>query len=294
MLPPLNALRTFEACAAATSFRGAAERLHVTPSAVSHQIRQLEEFLGVVLFERTTRRVRLTSAGEAYLPPVREALKLIEAATGHLARHRERRRLTVSVAPSYAMGWLMPRLPRFQVSHPDIELRLDMSVDYVDLRASDVDVALRYSASGIFPGLIAHHLFNEELIVVCRPELAARVEGRPRALCKERLVEVSYRAGQWRQWLGSAGLPDAGSEPALRVDYDTVAVEAALDGLGVALVPHPLVWTHLADGRLRSPFPTRIEGTHSACHLVYPEERRDDATIATFRTWIVCELDQRE
>ncbi|MEX2630676.1 MAG: LysR substrate-binding domain-containing protein [Tistlia sp.] len=290
MLPPLNALRAFDACAAAASFRGAAERLHVTPSAVSHQIRQLEEFLGVVLFERTTRRVRLTSAGEAYLPPVREALKLIETATDQLARHRDRQRLTVSVAPSYAMGWLMPRLPRFQVAYPDIELRLDMSVDYVNLRASDVDLALRYSAKGVFPGLTAHHLFDEELIVVGHPELAARLDGRPSALCRERLVEVSYRGGQWRRWFASAGLSDAVPEPALRVDYDTVAVDAALDGLGIALVPHPLVSPHLADGRLRSPFPTRIEGTHSACHLVYPEERRDDPTIEAFRAWIVDEL----
>lgn len=292
MLPPLNALRAFAACAAAASFRGAAERLHVTPSAVSHQIRQLEEFLGLELFERTTRRVRLTPAGEAYLPPVREALALIETATDQLARQRGRQRLTVSVPSSYAMGWLMPRLPRFQLAYPDIELRLDMSGEYVDLRASDVDLALRYSKKADFPGLAAHHLFDEELIVVCRPALSDRLEAAPEALREERLVEVSYRLGQWREWFAAAGLAGAMPELALRVDYDTVAVDAALDGLGVALVPQPLVRSHLADGRLKSPFPERIARSHSSCHLVYPEERRDDALIEAFRAWIVEELDR--
>lgn len=292
MLPPLNALRTFEACAGAGSFRGAADRLHVTPSAVSHQIRQLEDVLGVALFERTTRRVRLTAAGEGYLPPVREALRLIEAATDRLLRQRNRRRLTVSAAPSYAMGWLMPRLPRFQMAHPDIELRLDMSIDYADLRASDVDVALRQSVGGSFPGLVAHHLFAEDLVVVCRPEAARRLD-RPEALLGEALVEVSYRPGQWRQWFAAAGLREAAPEPAFSVYYDTAAVETALDGLGVALVPDPLVRRHVAEGRLASPFAVRLGGAQGACHLVYPEERRDDPAVVAFRDWVAAEL-QRE
>lgn len=293
MLPPLNALRAFEACAATGSFRGAAERLHVTPSAISHQIRQLEDVLGVALFERTTRRVRLTQAGEGYVPAVREALQLLEAATDRLMAQRGRRRLTVSAAPSYVMGWLMPRLPRFQIAHPDIELRLDMSVHYVDLRASDVDLALRYSAAGSFPGLIAHHLFDEEMVAVCRADVAAGLP-EPQDLRRGRLIEVSYRPGQWRLWFAAAGVAGPAPEPALSVDYDTVAVEAALDGLGVALVPDALVRRHRADGRLVVPFPQRIGGVHGGCHLVYPEERRADPAIAAFRAWIVAELAREE
>lgn len=292
MLPPLNALRAFEACAAARTFRGAADRLHVTPSAISHQIRHLEDVLGVPLFERTTRTVRLTPAGEAYLPAVREALQLLETATDRLVRHRDQRRLTVSVAPSYAMGWLMPRLPRFQLACPGIELRLDISVESVDLRATDVDAALRYSTGGPFAGLIAHHLFNEELVAVCRPDLCPNAAETPDSLRDQPLVEVSYRAGQWRTWFAAAGLPDAAPAPSLTVEYDTVAIDAALDGLGLALVPHPLVWRHLSEGRLTMPLPTRIEGSHSACHLVYPEERRDDPTISAFRDWMVGELER--
>lgn len=292
MLPPLPALRAFEACAATASFRAAAERLNVTPSAVSHQIRQLEALVGVALFQRTTRHVRLTPAGEAYLPAVREALQLLEAATERLRQHRGRRRLTVSVAPSYAIGWLMPRLPRFQVAHPDIELRLDISVEVVDLRASDIDAALRYSAGASFRGLIAHHLFDEDMAAVCRPDRAA-VLSAPADLEDAPLVEVSYRGGQWRQWFAAAGVREPAPPPVLTVDYDTVAVEAALDGLGVALVPQPLVWRHLADGRLARLFPdVHLGGAHSACHLVYPDERRDDPAIAAFRTWITAELAQ--
>lgn len=291
MLPPLNALRAFAACAAAASFRGAADRLHVTPSAVSHQIRQLEEFLGVALFERTTRHVRLTPAGESYLPPVREALRLVETATERLARHRDRRRLTVSVAPSYAIGWLMPRLPRFQVAHPDVELRLDISVECVDLRGSDVDAALRYSPGGPFTGLVAHHLFDEELVAVCRADGPAAALERPEELREQPLIAVSYRAGDWRQWFALSGCTTA-LEPALTVDYDTVAVDAAVDGLGVALVPRPLARRAIEDGRLTIPFPIVLGGTHAACHLVYAEERRDDPVIQAFRTWIVEELDR--
>ncbi|MCF8480847.1 MAG: LysR family transcriptional regulator [Rhodospirillum sp.] len=290
ILPPLTALRAFEACATIGTFRGAADRLNVTPSAISHQIRQLEEVLGVALFERSTRRVRLTAAGEGYLPSVREALRLIEAATASLTRHADQRRLTVSAAPSHAMGWLMPRIPRFQMTYPEVELRLDMSIDWVDLRATDVDVALRYSASGHFPGLIAHHLFDEVIVPVCRPDLFAEGDSGPEALLALPLVEVSYRSGQWSHWCLAAGVEDPAPDPGLVVDYDTVAVEAALDGLGVALVPRALVTRHVAIGRLRIPFPVRLEGVHGACHLVYPAERRDDPDIARFHAWLKAEL----
>jgi LysR family glycine cleavage system transcriptional activator len=290
ILPPLNALRAFEACATIGTFRGAADRLNVTPSAISHQIRQLEALLGVPLFERSTRQVRLTAAGEGYLPSVREALRLIEAATARLTRRVDHRRLTVSAAPSHAMGWLMPRIPRFQLTHPDIELRLDMSIDWVDLRISDVDVALRYSASGHFPGLVAHHLFDEVIVPVCRPDLLAEGDSGPEALLVLPLVEVSYRSGQWSHWFQAAGVEGLTPDPGLVVDYDTVAVEAALDGLGVALVPRPLVTRQVAMGRLRIPFPVRLEGVHSACHLVYPTERRDDPDIASFHAWLKVEL----
>lgn len=292
MLPPLNTLRAFAACAATTSFRGAAERLHVTPSAVSHQIRQLEDFLGVALFERTTRQVRLTPAGESYLPPVREALRLVETATERVVRHRDRRRLTVSVAPSYAIGWLMPRLPRFQVAHPDIELRLDISVECVDLRNSDIDAALRYAPGGPFTGLVAHHLFDEELIPVCRADGPAAILTHPAELRRQPLIAVSYRTAEWQQWftLADADAGSAAPEPALTVDYDTVAVDAAVDGLGVALVPRPLARRAVKDGRLTIPFPIALKGTHAACHLVYAQERRDDPVIRAFHIWLIEEL----
>lgn len=290
-IPSLNALRAFEAAAATGSFREAAERLHVTASAISHQIKGLEDELGVALFARGTRKVTLTEAGQAYLVPVREALERLAEATERVSRRRGRRRLTISAAPSFASSWLMPRLPGFQLGHPDLEVRLDASVSIVDLWTSDVDVAIRYTGRPHFPGLAAHRLMQERLVPVCAPALAgARSLREPRDIPGTRLIHTLSRMGEWRAWLASAGVREVDPEGGLTVENDAMAIEAAVAGLGLALVVEPIVRRHLADGRLVAPFAHEVV-REQAYYLVYPQEREREEIIAAFRDWLLAELD---
>jgi len=291
MIPPLSMLEAFAAAAETGSFREAAERLHVTASAVSHRIKTLEDLLGVALFARTTRRVILTPAGEAYLLPVREALGSLAQATAALRQAAPRPRLTVSAAPSFAISWLMPRLPRFQVAHPEIEVRLEPSVGLADLWGSDIDVAIRHTGRPHFPGLTAHRLLGEPLTAVCTPDYAARHVQRPEDLPRARLIHCPHRFGQWRTWLAAAGLdaPACEDQPAISVEYDSVAVGAALDGLGVALVAEPFVRRELDEGRLVAPLGFAAE-THQAYYLLHVPERTDDPPVAAFRDWLLAEL----
>lgn len=284
MVPPLNALQAFVAAATTTSFRDAAERLNVTPSAISHRIRLLEDLLDTPLFVRTTRQVTLTAAGEAYLPAVRDALERLEVATTRVMTRPRRQRLTISAAPSFAMNWLMPRIPRFQVAHPDIEVRLDPETGLVDLLASDVDVAIRHTAYPHRPGLTVHHLFDEPMIVVCAPRLAEPLRTVD-DLATARLIQTISRHGQWDSWVQAAG----GSftpEVSLTVEFDSVAEEAAIDGLGVALIAEPFVRRSLSEGRLVAPFGYAHE-TREAYHLLYPQTREDDPAIVAFRDWLL-------
>lgn len=290
-IPSLTALRAFEAAASTGSFREAAERLNVTASAISHQIKALEDELGVTLFRRGTRQVTLTEDGHAYLGPVREALDRLAEATERIARRRGRKRLTISAAPSFAITWLMPRLPAFQLAHPDLEVRLDASVTIVDLWHSDVDVAVRYTGRPHFPGLKAHCLMQERLVPVCSPDFLRQKSGAtPEDLTGMRLIHSLARLGEWRAWLASAGLEEVDAEAGLTVENDSLAIEAAMAGLGLALVVEPIVRRHLAEGRLVTPFPVEVV-RDQAYYLVYPEERENEARVAAFRDWLLAELD---
>jgi LysR family glycine cleavage system transcriptional activator len=183
-LPPLNALRFFEAAARHSSFLHAAKELHVTASAISHQIRTLEEFVGTPLFRRDGRQVLLTHEGENYLQAVREGLALLAAATDRLVAPRSSGILTLSVAPAFATPWLVPRLAAFQLKHPDIEVRLISSLDLVDFSKSDVDAAIRYGA-GRWPGLQSHRLFSDDLVpVASHPSEGSRTLQTPQIYVK--------------------------------------------------------------------------------------------------------------
>lgn len=285
-LPPLNALRAFEAAARFESFNRAAGELHVTPSAVSHQIRTLEAFLGVALFRRGAREVRLTEAGRGFLPPVRDALEQIAGAAAHVTRRSETGTLVVSAAPSFAINWLVPRLAEFHTAHPEIEVRLDTSVELVDFRASDVDVCVRYTARPHFEGLRAHLLLHEELVPVCSPRQA---EGRLRApadLAGMRLLHSRSRTGQWRAWLAAAGVDHIPADRGPRFPDDAHAVEAAASGLGVALANPAVIERHLAEGRVVAPFEMGY-CSDAGYYIVYPESAERDPRIAAFRDWLL-------
>lgn len=288
-LPPLNTLRAFEAAARFESFNRAAQTLHITPSAVSHQIRQLEEDLGSELFDRLPRKVRLNALGRRFLVPVREALGQLASAAEQIRQPEESNLLTLSCTPSFLVGWLVPRLSDFHHAWPDIEVRLDTSPQLVDLHTSDVDACVRYAPSAqAFPDLEAHWLFGEELVPICSPSMVGEggVLQKPEDLARVTLMHSFSRAGQWRNWLRAAGIEGVDTEQGPRFSTDSIAVEAAASGLGVALASRIVVAKQLAEGRVVIPFDVGF------CHdygyfFVYPPASAGERRIAAFRDWIL-------
>ncbi len=289
-LPPLNAIRMFEAAARRLNFQRAATELHVTPSAVSHQIRLLEKFLGVPLFRRQGRQVALTPRGESYLAVIHEALERISAATERLTSPGALRTLTASVAPAFASPWLIPRLAGFQLIHPDIEVRLISSLEFADFTASDVDAAVRYGL-GRWPGLRSHRLFSEELVPVCAPALrkGAQALRRPADLRTATLLHVLSRLGQWRTWLTLAKVKGVEAEQGPKFQTTPLALEAAVAGQGVAIADRRLVEPYLTSRRLAVLFDVPLPSA-SAYYLVYPESRANDPRIEAFRDWLLEEV----
>jgi len=286
-LPPLNSLRVFEAAARFESFNHAAEELHVTASAISHQIKTLERFLGADLFRRRSRSVSLTEIGRMYLPPIREALDQIGIATEQVLQRSGRSVLTVSTAPAFAVGWLVPRLAEFQLAHPDLDVRLDASLEFTDFERSDVDVSIRYTAQKEFPTLRAYRLLEEELVAVCSPEFARRHRiRRPEDLRGLPLLHALPHMGQWRSWLAAAGVEGIDSEAGQKFAHDAISVEAAASGLGVAIANRPLVERQLREGRVVAPFELSFCSEY-AYYLVYPPEYEQQPKVRAFRDWVL-------
>lgn len=285
-LPPLAAIHAFEVAARHQSFNRAAEELRLTASAVSHRIRVLEDFLGVALFHRLTRRVALTPAGEAYLDAVRAGLERIAAATGALRGQGRARRLTASVAPAFASR-LMQQLPDFHRLHPEIEICLIASTRLVDFSAGEADVAIRYGG-GSWPNLVSHYLQGEELLPVCSPEL---LRGRPplkRAVDLKHypLLHVLCRSDDWRGWLEQERASGLDLERGAKFQTSMMALEAAAGGMGVAIVDRGLAEEPLRQGRLIAPFANPLRTTKNY-YLIYPRRRRNDKAIALFRDWML-------
>lgn len=291
-IPPLSAVQTFEAAARHLSFQRAAQELHVTPSAVSHQVRSLEQFLGTRLFRRLTRQVVLTPEGQAYLPAIRTALDQIQTATARITASRSGGPLTMSVAPTFATGWLVPRLPHFQVAHPSIEVRisLDRSTTHVDFTHSDVDLAIHYGEIKQ-AGLRNHRLITEELVPVCSPALLEgdRALKQPDDLTHATLLHALPRLGQWHMWLSAAGIIGVDAERGPKFHNTPLTLQAAAAGMGVALTDRRLVAKELEGGRLVIPFEIVRPGK-SAYYLVYPQDRADNGKLAAFREWLLTEV----
>jgi LysR family glycine cleavage system transcriptional activator len=285
-LPPLNALRAFEAAARLLSFTKAAEELNITPSAISHQIRGLEAYLGLRLFRRSARALMLTDEGQAYLPALRDAFDGIHAATARLAARQAAGALTVSLLSSFAVRWLIPRLPRFQARHPAIEVRLSTTVRVVDFRREDVDCAIRHG-SGHWAGLSAELLLKEELFPVCSPALAAGLRA-PRDLARQTRFQVIARPDDWRIWLTAIGITDIDPESGPQFETSDMALRAAAEGLGVAIGSSALAADDLGKGRLIAPFDFRLASA-SGYYFVVPEDRREQPKIAAFRDWLLDE-----
>lgn len=295
-LPPLNSLRAFEAAARHLSFTKAADELHVTPAAVSQQVKNLEDYFEVQLFKRLTRALRLTDAGQSVLPTLQEAFdKLLEV--DEVLRDRENDRLiTVSVAPSFGAKWLVPRLERFQKLYPDYDLRLDASDDLVDFDRDGIDVGVRYGL-GDYPGLESVCLLTEVTIPVCSPSLR---DGKhpllaPSDLCHHALLHAQWRmeddtTPNWRMWLRAAGVDDVDADRGPRFNMETMVVQAAIAGQGVALVSSAYVADDIKEGRLIRPFPENVNQNTKFCHyVVYPKASRENAKVVAFKDWIIDE-----
>lgn len=286
LLPSLNGLLVFEAAARHLSFTRAAAELNVTQTAVSHQIRRLEEQLGVRLFVRQTRTLALTREAQDYLPPIRAAFEDVRAATERLLRGPRDSVLTVSSMVSIASKWLVPRLASFQEANPGIDVRIATGTRLVDFRREDVDLAIRYGR-GHWPGLRADWLMREEIFPVCAPSLLASL-GQPDDLANHTLLQVELVFDEWRVWLTAAGLPPTlATRRIIRFDDRMMALQAAIDGLGVALGRSPIVDADIAAGRLVVPFGAYQLPSEAGYYLVCPEETAQRPKIARFRAWVL-------
>ncbi len=289
-LPPVNWLRAFEAAARHVSFTQAARELGVTPSAVSQQVRLLEQHLGCALFNRLPRSLELAEAGEAYLPLVHDAFERLVASTAELFGDRGVKRLTIRVTAGFAVFWLIPRLTRFRARHPDMALRLTTSIWAGEPRDPAADLEIRHGAGG-WPGMRAERLSWDTVFPVCSPSLRNGPVPlvSPADLSRHTLLHaIGFREG-WGEWLARAGVADR-VDPAEGLEFDTsvMTIELALRGAGVALGRSCLVGELLAAGRLVAPFELALP-TDEAVYLISTAGRPADSAAERFRVWLLAE-----
>jgi LysR family transcriptional regulator, glycine cleavage system transcriptional activator len=291
-LPPLGSLRAFEAVARRLSFTRAADELHVTPGAVSQRVRQLEELLCQRLFVRTKRSVALTEIGMRMLPDVQAGLDtLSRAIRSHSSPTGHDRILTVSVAPSFASKWLLPRLADFTEHNPDIDLRVSATVGLADLERDGVDLAIRLGR-GPYPNVRLEALFGESLTPLCSPNLV-KSKGRlrsPEDLRKHKLIHDTSIPGEneqsaWRRWLDFAGATAVPHQRGLRFSLAELAMQAAIDGSGIVLGRTVLAEGDLASGKLVRPF-NIVLPLNETYYLVFPKNGPLRRESIRFREWI--------
>jgi LysR family transcriptional regulator, glycine cleavage system transcriptional activator len=285
-LPSLNGLRAFEAAARHLSFTNAATELNVTQTAISHQIKRLEEELGIALFLRQNRTLALTPAGRDYLPGIRAAFQDLRQATDRLLRKDDDHVLTVSTLASFAAKWLLPRLASFQDAHPGIDVRITTSTALVDFQKDNVDAAIRYGR-GRWPGMRAVWLMADELFPVCSPAL---LEGdnalrRPEDLIHHTLLHTTGYNDDWRLWLTAAGVSGVVARQELTFDLFLMSVQAAADGLGIAIGRTSYVKDDIDKGRLVAPFNMTMPAD-AGFYLVFPEEAVRTPKLAAFERWL--------
>lgn len=296
-LPSLNALRAFEAAGRHLSFSRAAEELHVTPAAIGHQVKSLEDYLGTPLFVRLNRAVELTEAGRALLPGLSDGFERLRSTVETFQRRAADRPLTVSIVPAFGGKWLLRRLDRFRELHPGIEIRIDATERVVDFTREQVDVAIRYG-DGCYPGLRVDCLLAEEVYPVCSPRL---LEGphplrEPADLAHHTLLRAAWNPRyptwpDWEMWLKAAGLQDLPVTYGLEVsgDSETLILEEAAAGRGVVLASNVLAGDDLAAGRLVRLFDVQFP-VNFYYWLVCPEAAADAPKTRAFREWLLEEV----
>ncbi|HXZ49736.1 MAG TPA: transcriptional regulator GcvA [Usitatibacter sp.] len=304
-LPPLNSLRVFEAAARLLSFKEAARELHVTPGAVSHQVKLLEEHLGVTLFRRLTRAIELTPEAKAMLPKVQEGLESFAAALARVRRRRAARALTVVAPPNFTARWLLPRLGRFTGAHPQIELHVASRPAMIDGLEAPVapaaeapegsPVVMVRFGGGRYPRARVDELFRAVYVPVCSPKLLrgehplrAPADLRLHTLLHDDTVIEEGARPAWSDWLAAVGVEGVDATRGPRFSDASLALEAAIDGMGVALAMKPLVRTEIEAGRLVVPFDLAAPAVF-AYYVVVPETPARDPGVEAFRAWLLAE-----
>ena len=292
-LPPLNALRAFEAAARHMNFSRAADELSVTPGAVSQQIQNLEDYIGAALFRRTPRGLLLTDAAQTALPALREAFDRLAEAASLLTAAVDGKRVTISVAPSFAAKWLVPRLGHFEAIHPEVDVWLAAGMELVDFASGEVDVAIRYG-SGRYPGLEVTRLMSETVTPVCSPNLLAEKPlASPGDLGHHTLLhdgspDADDSCPDWAMWLAARGIRGVDGARGPRFNQSSLVIEAALNGRGVALAKRALAQADLDAGRLVIPFdmPTEVD---FAYFVVHPKAKGRLPQVKALSAWLKAE-----
>ena len=297
-LPPLNALRAFEAAARHLNFSRAADELSVTPGAVSQQIQNLEDYVGVALFKRTPKGLLLTDPAQIALPALREAFDRLAEAASMLTAAVDGRRLTVSVAPSFAAKWLVPRLGQFETLHPQVDVWISAGMELVDFNSGEIDIAIRYGA-GRYPGLEVVRLMQETVIPVVSPAL---LETQPLSdpadlsghiLLHDGSPDADESCPDWTMWLAARGVRGVDGTRGPRFNQSSLVIEAAVGGRGVALAKRALAQADLDAGRLVSPFPITT-AVDFAYYLVHPKPKGRLPQVKAFMTWLTAEAEAHE
>jgi LysR family glycine cleavage system transcriptional activator len=290
-LPSLASLEAFEAAGRHRSFTRAALDLHVTQGAVSRQVQALEEQLGVSLFHRVKKRISLTSAGEAYLPKVRACLERLEAATLQMKAFKGAASgvLNLAILPTFGTRWLIPRLPAFMAAHPEVLVNFSTRLGVFDFTDEDLDAAIHHGRPD-WPGVVLDHLMDEEVVVVGSPALCRKAGlAAPVDVAGQVLLQLSSRPDAWREWLDGVGLPRVDGRRGPRFEHFAMIIQAAVAGLGLAVLPRFLAEDELRQGLLVVPFPDASVKSQSYW-LVYPEARRDLPALVAFRGWLLEEI----
>ncbi len=289
-LPPLHLLRVFDAAGRHQSFKHAAGELHITPSAVSHQVKALERELGFALFLRANRRLELTDAGRAYLAVVEKAFARLRDGTERVLRDYASASLRINLMSALGRHVVIPRLDSFQERVPGVRLHIETSEQLVDFRTSDVDVAVRYGL-GDWPGLTSEKLLDLEAAPVCSPAFARGLDaGKREALLGQRLIHMAFFPHGWSLWARAAGYGEATGDKALWFDTYDACIQAAEQGLGLALALLPLEQALLDSGRLVAPVAPRV-ALPQKVFLVCREQDRERREIRAFRDWLMEQFD---
>ena len=306
---PYGALRAFEAAARHLSFKQAAAELHVTPAAISQQIKTLEHLLGVKLFHRKNRGLSLTPCAEAGLKQLRGGFGQIEAAVQQMRNASSVASLTIWSAPTFAAKWLVPRLHRFSEQYPGVDLNISANIDLIDtssrkntipaenFRRNKVDIAIRFG-SGSYPGCRVRKLFSVSALPVCAPKLLRGKQPlrSPEDLRHHTLLheETPYEGRpKWSNWLKAAGIDDIDPKHGIRFSSSNLALTAAIDGQGVALSTQPLAGDDIAAGRLVVPFDIELP-IRGAYYVITLEDQADSSEVEAFRGWLIAESAQMQ